>query len=850
MYNVVKLDALQAHQFGKVEGDFNAVRPADVQLPENMTFKDVINQVEEGQSVLITESPVAPMFIKSFSSMGQSNWSLSPRIGFLYPAKTQESLKSYLKTQSMMTIGTPRVKSVDTASNYVPEPVVPEIEEKKQVAYEYSYELACSDKSFRSSIGCSFELGKTSAESLLGSWKTKETSDGTRYTVEAIEYEPKNLLAKVGRYSMGISPKEAVAVKPIGTGKADEAFIAVVPSVMMVTPPDSNAKKWGKLGYPTEGYFYHIYDGKLVQEYKLLGKGNHYFYATASTHERLSDEQGFNKYQSAILVYWKLAGTVVENQYLVYLRNKIRREQLDALNSDWLDTNGIKLDINALVEASNTMEAESTTNDAHPGVTVLFEQPKSMQRFYPANQALYAYDQKFIDNSTVKPVSQPHLIDEDIPVVNIKAILPKVFAKSSQQPYGSSDMGTSKEPLSNFFDAFAHFSILSKAEANPVFEAGLEAQAQLLEAESIRRAQNAAITGHPANKLKGDIAVAHTKGRLAPRFNFGDFFAVDPKSTLTYWVAMLGIGGAHFFNRHLFGDDTQPTAVDLADGSTIETVPSQIRITVHHQEGEAYPTVKAFHVDNSQIPNKRVDIDNSGQMSVQLGDDSRKGKIYWTPVHEGDPDWYLTPDHDDNFDLDNLMVQPISDDEGMETEEFPVPEEKDWRDAILVFPANTGIPPLYVVYSENTQSTKEKRISDAAYAKLRKKTPSPKIRRMVNEGKTFPCPDEALPGFTVYDGFQADHIVSMKEIASMDGFEKLTEEQQKKMLNNPDNFQALSETANKSKGSKTYFEWTKHKKSGTKVNPEFREKMIKIETEMKTKLQQQINNFVKMNESE
>ena len=552
--------------------------------------------------------------------------------------------------------------STDAASDYVPEPVVPDNQEVTQSAsYEYSYELACSDKSFRSAVGCSFEIGKTSAESLLGRWKSIETNDGTRYTVEVVNNEPKKLLAKIGSYSMGISPADVVTVKPIGTEKADEAFIAVMPSVMVVTPPDSNADKWGNLGYPTEGYYYHIYNGKLVQEYKLLGKGNHCFYATVSTHDSLSDEQGFNKYQSAILVYWKLGGSIVDNQYLVYLRNKITREQLDTLDSDWLDANGIKLDISTLVDASNTTTVETPSNDAHPNVTALFEQPKSMQRFYPANQAVYSFDRKFIDNSTIKPVNQAYLIDEDIPLVNIKAILPKIFAKSSSVPLGSSDMGTSKEPLSHFFDEFAHFSIISKAEANPIFEAGMQAQTQLLEAEAIRRTQSSAITDHPANRLNGDITVAHSKGKLAPRFNFGDFFSVEPKSTMTYWVVMLGIGGAHFFNRHLFGDDTQHTAVDLADGSSIETVPSQVRITVHHQDGAAYPTVKAFHVDNSLIPSKKVGIDSSGQMSVQLSDDSSKGKIYWTPVHEDDPDWYLTPNHDDNFDLDNVMVQPVSD---------------------------------------------------------------------------------------------------------------------------------------------------------------------------------------------
>ncbi|WP_237333989.1 hypothetical protein, partial [Vibrio anguillarum] len=63
-----------------------------------------------------------------------------------------------------------------------------------------------------------------------------------------------------------------------------------------------------RLGLPTKGYYYHLCNSRLVQEYKLLGQGKSAFYATRSTHDQLNDEQGYNVYQSAILVYWKLEG--------------------------------------------------------------------------------------------------------------------------------------------------------------------------------------------------------------------------------------------------------------------------------------------------------------------------------------------------------------------------------------------------------------------------------------------------------------------------------------------------------------------------------------------------------------
>ncbi|HDR7665820.1 TPA: hypothetical protein QCX86_005540 [Bacillus wiedmannii] len=63
----------------------------------------------------------------------------------------------------------------------------------------------------------------------------------------------------------------------------------------------------------------------------------------------------------------------------------------------------------------------------------------------------------------------------------------------------------------------------------------------------------------------------------------------------------------------------------------------------------------------------------------------------------------------------------------------------------------------------------------------------------------------------------------------MGGFGNLTEKQQLEVLNNPENFTGLSKSANTSKQSKSYEEWT-HYKKGTpdeiEGSPDFRSKMI------------------------
>nr|WP_255299598.1 hypothetical protein [Bacillus wiedmannii] len=90
--------------------------------------------------------------------------------------------------------------------------------------------------------------------------------------------------------------------------------------------------------------------------------------------------------------------------------------------------------------------------------------------------------------------------------------------------------------------------------------------------------------------------------------------------------------------------------------------------------------------------------------------------------------------------------------------------------------------------------------------------------------------------------------MSIDRITNMDGFGNLTEKQQLEVLNNPENFTGLSKSANTSKQSKSYEEWTLYKK-GTpdeiEVSPDFRSKMITREKQLERILQKQIDDFNK-----
>lgn len=138
-----------------------------------------------------------------------------------------------------------------------------------------------------------------------------------------------------------------------------------------------------------------------------------------------------------------------------------------------------------------------------------------------------------------------------------------------------------------------------------------------------------------------------------------------------------------------------------------------------------------------------------------------------------------------------------------------------------------------------------RRISDSLYDELRAATPTDELRAMVNAGRVPPYPDPAFPGLTVTGRLQADHIVSMETIARMEGFDRLTRAQQLALLNNERNFLGLREAANKSKGSKSFADWTRHKSRGIDVAPAFRQQMMMEEARIQRLLQQQIDDFLK-----
>lgn len=138
------------------------------------------------------------------------------------------------------------------------------------------------------------------------------------------------------------------------------------------------------------------------------------------------------------------------------------------------------------------------------------------------------------------------------------------------------------------------------------------------------------------------------------------------------------------------------------------------------------------------------------------------------------------------------------------------------------------------VEEEQVKEKPLRKIDDELYERLRRKTPSSSIRKAVNKGVVLPMNDFALSGLKI----------TTDKISRMEGFDKLSFKDQLEILNYRDNFIGLSESANKSKGSKSYKDWQYYKKDTSEeieVCPEFREKMIDRENQLTKDLQNLIN---------
>ncbi|WP_231565403.1 S-type pyocin family protein [Vibrio hyugaensis] len=775
-YKILPLSEVMSHEFGLIEGDLHNLVEADVAsvTPSHLTFEQLKQHLYEGKLVLVSDTPQTPALLSYNDPVGSKTWRLNSEA---IPAFSDDAADNLLaKTKITRTTGGYSSCIGDTSALervYTPQPIAAESEEEITKEFEYSFEVGCSDATIKKMVHSDFAIAKTENENAVTRWEQANTEQGTRYTALCAFDEPKRLNIHIADDNLGLTPLEAVTLQKAGSHKAIEGFIPVVPAVRLGE----------RLGLPTEGYYYHFNDGELVQEYKILGEEKWAFYATQSTQDTLNDERGFTKDQSAILVYWKLANQILENQYIIYLERQITREELDNLNEDWLSENGIKLDIPALFDAAKQPEearSEDNNDEAEAEQTAathivvagetwqsiaerygmgakallslnpVFESdplslavgdeiviaetqqqqapdkkntfpPLRPQTYNNIRNSHYQHSDPLLGLTKYRAINAADCVEGDVAILNLKDVMSSlVFAKSCTRPKGCIEIGDQQESISNF----GSWSFFSQANAAvPAVIPAIQAtQAQMAIGSS------AAVAGSPEQTQQTQTA-AMQLDKLAG--------TLKDKIVEGYRWQVEGIGALFAMQQSLFGDNTQYTDQDLRQVTT-----AQSRIRVHITEpkdGEFYPHVQGYHIDDTRIPIKYVKQGSNDQLSVAI--EKNGPTIYWTPEENGEASWQSTPDHSDGFEKDDILVTPIHSDSDANVTVTPAPEEKDWRDAILVFPESSGIAPLYVVYNKNSSGktkTQVKPLEVGTYGELAPRS--------------------------VKDGMDIDHIPSLKAI--------------------------------------------------------------------------------------
>ncbi|EJB1759916.1 S-type pyocin domain-containing protein [Vibrio parahaemolyticus] len=715
-YRVVRLTDLMTYEFGQVEGDIERLteKALGSALPRGVNFASFMNKLKSGELALLTDTPSKPVLLRDGMS---KSWSLSAEG---QEALSPEAKNAFLSRAKMSGGGAgsaaPSRSSAGYAPNieetYVPEPVKPDTSDAPpKLQYEYCFEVACSDETLRKSVGYAFELAKTQQEALIGRWQTEATEHGTKYTAHAAFDEPKKLVAKVASNALGISVPDNVQVKPIGSGVVREAFIPVAPSVQLGE----------RLGLPTEGYYYHFYNGRLVQEYKLLGNGKWAFYATRSTHEQLNDEQGYNIYQSAILVYWKLEGKDVENQHLIYLEQQIARDELDNLNDDWLAQHGIKLDINELLSApkqpvaerqtiqpaetekaeskpeTHTVGTDSKTNQRESWGAIAEQYGLSAKQLLDLNTQYNAdpMSLKVGDTLTVKAVEQNQSTPEK--ATDLPPLSPCTYSCLANTHYDYSDSLISGTQ----FKAINSDSLFEK-------ELPVTNLTTITTASKATDYGKTALLAIPANGAATNLGIlsSNTTNTIGTWSISGE--------ALAGFARMGGFLVAALWPSQL-ADGTLEGNPDFATGNTTTM---RVRFNMYTDESGKQQVVGIKTGEGSAYGERVVKREAVQQGQHFVAELENGITITWTP--DGSTD-VLTPDtvlpENDQLDVHNIWVRPIEEHEQeIGTALYP---EEELAEYIVTFPADSGVSPLYLVFNKRSAGiTKVKPLEVGTYGDL------------------------------------------------------------------------------------------------------------------------------------
>ena len=408
-YRVVPVSELMTYEFEMIEAGFEALD--DDVLKSIAADGDVPvlrEQLQSGEYVLLCKAPVLPLLCRKKNEADKLVWMINEKARSAVDKAVRHALQECINAAEAKQQANPHQVSAsadDPLAEYEPEPVqLSRHSTPPKAEYEYAFDVACSDASFVTNVCCSFALSRSTHESTISHWEKTTTPRGTRYTATAFEDEPRKLLATLGPMQLGISCSP-VQLHKVGSQHVKEAFIPVVPAVQFGP----------RLGLPTVGYYYHFLHNTLIQEYKIVGRGNWSFFATHSNAHHLDSEAGANKYQSAILLYWQRDGQDVIGQSLLYTLTPLTYEQLHAVTPEWLAQHAVSIDPAKLLEIQH-----STTSDQAPQSRQLERPETPPATLNHPRHVHYSLNERYLISGQLKSINTPSLLEDDMIVVNLR----------------------------------------------------------------------------------------------------------------------------------------------------------------------------------------------------------------------------------------------------------------------------------------------------------------------------------------------------------------------------------------------------------------------------------------------
>ncbi|QDO84956.1 hypothetical protein FM037_19175 [Shewanella psychropiezotolerans] len=338
---IVDINTLMLTDASCIESDTSWISDDDWKemLPTGSSLSQIESQLESGESVVLSDSPRSPLF-----TLSQGDWITSVSASSAFPSCAVTAI-----TQRFNAAGSSIAFERSPGESLSPSPQLdytPDTSTVKEqvlpISCQYNVEIACTPQYLDTLNYGYFMLAKTKNEPSLTLSTVKPLGKHSLLTALGKFEEPKQLLHMLTTGKSSQLSVKPVKMVPLGSQQVYESFVPVQLTVQVSE----------RLGYPTQGYFYHFKQGQLVHEYAIVEGAKGYFNITHSTANALSDEVNIPALRGCIFLPWKINGQLAAPQHIYYSKQKLTAETFQGIDAAWLNTNAVTLDLGAILAAN------------------------------------------------------------------------------------------------------------------------------------------------------------------------------------------------------------------------------------------------------------------------------------------------------------------------------------------------------------------------------------------------------------------------------------------------------------------------------------------------------------------